>query len=212
MASQIVCVVQQKGGAGKTTLVSNLATALLADGKRVALFDTDPQGSLGKWLDEREATVGETEGLHFSTATAFGISRAIRGVTDTADVILIDTPPKADSDMRWVLSEADLVLVPVAASRADVWATQDVIDLADRADRSVHIVLNRMRAGTRVSDDVTKAVAELEAASLKTTLANRVVYAEALGRGLGVVEVQKSSAAADEVRTLTKEVSKLLRK
>ncbi|MEL6640924.1 MAG: ParA family partition ATPase [Pseudomonadota bacterium] len=212
MAGQVVCIVQQKGGAGKTTLVSNIATALLAEGKKVALFDTDPQGSLGKWLDEREATIGETESLIFATATAFGISRALRGVADKADFILIDTPPKADSDMRWVLTEADLVLIPVAASRADVWATQDVIDLADRADRSAHIVLNRMRAGTRVSDDVTKAVAELEAKPLKASLANRVVYAEALGRGLGVVEAQKNSAAADEVRALTKEVIKLLRK
>ncbi len=210
MGSQIICVVQQKGGAGKTTLVSNLATALIANGKSVALFDTDPQGSLGKWLDEREARMGESESLHFATATAFGISRAIRGVKDTTDYVFIDTPPKADSDMRWVLSEADLVLVPVSASQADVWATADVLDMAERADKPVHIVMNRTRSGTRVGEEVATAVAELDATPLKSTLAHRVVYAEALGKGLGVIEAQKSGAAAQEVRALADEVLALL--
>lgn len=210
MTRQIICVVQQKGGAGKTTLVSNLATAFLAEGKNVALFDTDPQGSLGKWLDEREAALGVSDALHFATATAFGISRAIRGVADTADIILIDTPPKADSDMRWVLSEADLVLVPVSASQADVWATHDVLEMADRAGKPIHIILNRIRSGTRVGDEVATAVSELDATALDTTLAHRVIYAEALGRGLGVVEAQKSGAAAAEVKALTQEVSALL--
>jgi chromosome partitioning protein len=210
MGAKIICVAQQKGGAGKTTLVSNLAIAFLADGKRVALLDTDPQGSLGKWLDVREDTLGENEDLYFATSTAYGISRAIRGVGRGADVILIDTPPKADSDVRQVLRESDLVLVPVSASQADVWATHDVLDLAERAGRPTHIVLNRTRAGTRVGEDVANAVAGLEAVQLQSSLANRVIYAEALGRGLGVIEAKRSSAAADEVRALAQEVSALL--
>ena len=113
MSGRIICVAQQKGGAGKTTLVSNLAIAYLLEGKRVALLDTDPQGSLGKWLDIREETLGENPNLRFATATAYGISRAIRDVCGDADIILIDTPPKADSDIRWVLRESDLVLVPI---------------------------------------------------------------------------------------------------
>ena len=210
MSRQIICVAQQKGGAGKTTLVSNLAIAYLAEGKRVGLLDTDPQGSLGKWLDIREEALGEDDNLRFATATAYGISRALRGVGDVADVILVDTPPKADSDIRQVLREADLVLIPVSASQADVWATHDVLDLADRVGTPTHIVMNRTRTGTRVGEDVAKSVAGLEAKPLQATLANRVVYAEALGRGLGVMEAKRSAAATDEVRALAKEVSGLL--
>jgi chromosome partitioning protein len=210
MGGQIICVAQQKGGAGKKTLVSNLATAFLAEGKSVALFDTDPQGSLGKWLDIREETLGENDSLWFATATAYGIARAIRGVADAADIILIDTPPKADSDVRWVLRESDLVLIPVSASQADVWATHDVLDLADRAGKPTHVVMNRTRAGTRVGEHVAQAVAELETKQLKASLANRVIYAEALGRGLGVVEAKRSGSAPDEVRALAHEVSALL--
>lgn len=211
MSGRIICVAQQKGGAGKTTLVTNLATAYLAEGKSVVLLDTDPQGSLGKWLDIREETVGENEKLRFSTATAYGISRALRSVGGEADVILIDTPPKADSDVRWVLRESDLVLVPVAASQADVWATHDILDLADRAGKPTNIVLNRTRAGTRVGEHVAKSVSELEAKPLQSSLANRVVYAEALGRGLGAMEAKKTGSASDEVRALASEVSAILK-
>jgi len=210
MGAQIICVAQQKGGAGKTTLVTNLAIAYLADGKRVGLLDTDPQGSLGKWLDIREETLPENENLQFATATAYGISRALRGMRNTADVILVDTPPKADSDIRQVLREADLVLIPVAASQADVWATHDVLDLADRAGTPTHIVMNRTRSGTRVGEDVAEEVAGLGATPLQATLANRVIYAEALGRGLGVMEVKRAGPAMQDVRALAGEVSGLL--
>ena len=211
MSGQIICVAQQKGGAGKTTLVCNLAVAFLSEGKSVALIDTDPQGSLGKWLDMREETLGENDDLQFVTATSYGVARAIRGFRrDAVDIILIATPPKADSDVRQILRESDLILVPVSASQADVWATHDVLDLAERAGKPTHIVKNRTRAGTRVGEDVAKSVAELDVVALDATLANRVVYAEAMGRGLGAMEAKRTGAAADEVRTLAREVSELL--
>lgn len=210
MSSQIICVAQQKGGAGKTTLVSNLAIAFLAEGKSVALLDTDPQGSLGKWLDIREEALGVNDKLQFATATAYGISRAIRGFSDKADVILIDTPPKADSDVRWVLRDSDLVLVPVSASQADVWATHDLLDLADRAGKPTYIVMNRTRTGTRVGEQVSKSVGELAVGQLQASLANRVIYAEALGSGLGVLESKSTKSAKDEVRALADEVFALL--
>ncbi|MDT8267812.1 ParA family protein, partial [Roseomonas sp. DSM 102946] len=49
----VVAVASQKGGAGKSTVAANLATALLAEGIPVALLDTDPQGTLSRWHQER---------------------------------------------------------------------------------------------------------------------------------------------------------------
>lgn len=210
MNVKVICIAQQKGGAGKTTLVSNLAAAFLAQGRRVALLDTDPQGSLGRWMDIREERLGETDALQFATSTAYGISRAIRGVSRTADIILVDTPPKVDSDIRWILREAQMVLVPISASQADVWATHDILELAERAGTPARIVLNRTRAGTRVGEDVDRAVAELEALPLAAALSNRVVYAEALGHGLGALEAKRSAPAAAEVQALAAEVAALL--
>ena len=63
MAARIITVAQQKGGSGKTTLTVNLAVALRRKGFRVAVLDTDPQGSLGRWFMERLQAIGEDGAL-----------------------------------------------------------------------------------------------------------------------------------------------------
>lgn len=206
MTGHIITVAQQKGGSGKTTVAVTLATAFLAAGKSVALIDTDPQGSLGKWFMMRIENFGENEKLRFSTASAWGISYELRSLRETVDIIIVDTPPKADNDLRPALREADLILVPLSASHVDVWATQDVLDLAARANKSASIVLNKTRSGTRLGAEVANAVLEFDADVIKATLGNRVAFAEALGRGLGVVEVKRNGAASLEARALADEV------
>lgn len=210
MTGRIITVAQQKGGSGKTTVTVNLATALLAQGKSVALLDTDPQGSLGKWFMKRVETYGDDPNLRFSTATAWGINYELRSLSSQVDYVIVNTPPKADSDLRPALRAADLVLVPLSASHVDIWATQDVLDLADRASKRACIVMNRTRSGTRLGAEVVEAVNELEADVLKTSLGNRILFAESLGQGLGAIESQKKSAAANEVRSLVEEVEQIL--
>jgi chromosome partitioning protein len=210
MSSRIITVAQQKGGSGKTTVAVNLATAFLSKGKSVALLDTDPQGSLGKWFMMRVEKLGENPNLHFSTATAWGISYELRSLSKVADIIIVDTPPKADSDLRPALREADLILVPLSASHVDLWATQDVLDLADRVRKGAHIIMNRTRSGTRLGAEIAESVLEFDAKVLNSTLGNRIIYAEALGQGLGAVEAKKNSPAALEVMALADEVASFL--
>jgi len=207
MSGQIIVIAQQKGGSGKTTVAVNLATAFLSKGKSVALLDTDPQGSLGKWFMMRIEKFSENPSLKFSTATAWGISYELRSLSRVVDFIIVDTPPKADSDLRPALRAADLILVPLSASHVDLWATQDVLDLADRVGKRAHIVMNRTRSDTRLGAEVADAVHEFDAKVLKSTLGSRVIFAEALGLGLGVVEAKKNSIAALEVMALADEVT-----
>ncbi|MDD8024086.1 MAG: ParA family protein [Paracoccaceae bacterium] len=205
MSGLVITVAQQKGGAGKTTLAVNLAVAFLRQGRSVALLDTDPQGSLGRWFMTRRERLGEA-GLEFSTSSAWGVSYECEKLKKLVDVVIIDTPPKVDSDLRPALREADVILVPVAASHVDLWATEGVLDLARREGKRPKVVLNRTKSGTRLGEQVAAAAAELEADLLAATLAHRVTYAETLGLGLGVLETLRKGPAHAEVNALLAEV------
>ena len=99
--------------------------------------------------------------------------------------------------------------MPVAASHVDLWATEAVLDLAERENRRATVVLNRAKAGTRLAAEVAGSAAGLNAEVAVSRLANRVAYAESLGRGLGVLDGRRGAASA-EVEALAVEVLGLL--
>ncbi|MGI1662495.1 ParA family partition ATPase [Palleronia sp. KMU-117] len=208
MPGKVITVAQQKGGSGKTTIAANLAVALARSGYSVALLDTDPQGSLGRWFMTRRER-GDP-GLEFATASAWGVSYECDKLRKLYDFIIVDTPPKVDADLRPALRESDLVLVPVAASQVDVWATESVLDLARRENRPAMVVLNRAKAGTRVLEEVIASVAAMEILQAHTVLGHRVAYAETLGQGRGVLEHGKGAWTA-EVEGLAAEIVAALR-
>ncbi|MDX2482441.1 MAG: ParA family partition ATPase [Pseudodonghicola sp.] len=215
--AHVITVAQQKGGSGKTTLAVNLAVGFARAGKSVALMDIDPQGSAGRWfmtrLEALEAGAGgalaNTPEITFSTASAWGVSYELRKLAQAHDIVIIDTPPKADSDLRPALRASDLVLVPVASSHLDLWAVEMALYLAAREDVPAMIVLTRTRTGTRLAADVASKAAELGTEIAKTVLANRVTYAETLGQGRAALESPKGPAH-DEVTRLVQEVQTAL--
>ena len=204
----VITIAQQKGGAGKTTLAVNLAVGFAKAGKSVALMDTDPQGSAGRWFMTRAEAMGEP-GIGFSTASAWGVPYETRKLSDSHDLVIIDTPPKADSDLRPALRAADLVLIPVATSHVDLWAVEAVLDLARREDKPSLIVMTRARKGTRLSADIAAKASEMDSDVARAAMSNRVVYAETLGNGLAAVEAPKGPAHA-EVADLVSEVEAVL--
>lgn len=199
---KVITVAQQKGGSGKTTLAVNLAVRFVQQGLSVALLDSDPQGSLGRWFLTRAARMEEPD-LSLSTASAWGVGYECGKLRRSHDVIIVDTPPKVDADLRPALREADLVLVPVAGSHVDLWAVDGVLELVVRERKPALIVLNRMRSGSRLGGEVAEAAAGM-AEVAPTRLASRTIYAETLGQGRAACEDRGPARA--EVTALADEV------
>jgi chromosome partitioning protein len=202
----VIAIAQQKGGTGKTTLAAHLATEFARRGLSVAIIDTDPQGSLGRWfMARREAG---NPGMDLSTSSAWGVAYETDKLRKTTDVVIVDTPPKVDADLRPALRAADLVLVPVTPSHVDLWATEGVLDLARREDRRALVVLNRTTARGRQTAEIR---AELGAGGFDlaaTEIGARVAYARAMGDGRTAAELgpgpwrAEIAALADEVIAL----------
>lgn len=208
MSGSIITVAQQKGGSGKTTLSAHIAVAwALEDGRSVALLDVDPQGSLGEWLELREQRLGEdTTGLAFRTSSGWGARRESRALARDYDLVVVDTPPHADSEARGAMELASLVVVPVQPTPADLWATEATLDLAARARVPAVMVLNRVPPRARLTDEIAAALDGLDAPTGKARLGNRVAFAASFAIGSTALETARSSPAADEARALAAEV------
>lgn len=197
----VIAVAQRKGGAGKSTIAANLAAAFAERGEQVALLDMDPQRSLARW-DELRGHAPKARPLHFEAPSGWRVPGILDRLRREADVVLLDTAPHDDTDARLAVRAADLVLVPLQPSAADLWSMDATLDLAKKEGRKVALVLNRAPASGRLLDQVT---AEIRARGLPLTeaaLGNRTAFAQAFMAGLGAVEAAPKGIAAREVRAL----------
>lgn len=210
MAAAVVTVAQQKGGAGKTTLVIQLATAMKALGHEVALVDIDPQGSLTGWMRLREHRQQGAPVLRFSMIGGWRLGVELDRLRREAGVILVDTPPHTEIDAKAAIRAADLVLVPCQPSTLDIWASKATIDLAAKERRRAAMVLNRVPARGRSVEEARTAIGELGVEALATELGNRQAFLNSVSQGLGVLESEPKSAAAEEVRALAEDLARRL--
>lgn len=201
----IITIAQQKGGAGKTSLAAHLACAWAVE-RRVGLLDLDPQQSLSAWYQARLAQRGAAPHLVLRTATGFKASSEIARLGREADLVIVDTPPHAETAARLGVRLADLVLVPVQPSPMDLWATRPTLDLVADERRPALAVLNRLPARGRLAEEMRRRLVTDGMRLAEATLGNRQDFAAALLSGEGVTETAPRSAAAEEIRRLAEEV------
>ena len=197
----VIAVAQRKGGAGKSTIAANLATAFAEAGNRVALLDTDPQRSLARW-DELRGRSPKARPLHFEAPSGWRVPGVLDRLRREQDVVLVDTAPHDDTDARVAIRAADLVLVPLQPSAADLWSMDGTLDLAKKEGRRIALVLNRVPSAGKLRDQVTAALTERGLPLLDPVLGNRTAFAQAFMSGLGAVEAAPKGVAAAAARAL----------
>jgi chromosome partitioning protein len=207
MTAKIITVAQQKGGAGKTTLVANLGIAFASVGKRVALIDVDPQGSLSAWSAVRsEASPPARVSVAVSDIAGWRVDTEVSKLSRDYDLMIIDSPPHAETEAKAAIRAANLVIIPVQPSPMDVWATDATVTLAGDSRTSILVVLNRMPARGNVATWMREKLAEKDLPVAKGAIGNRVGFAASMVEGRTVIESAPRSAAANEIRALAEEI------
>ena len=206
--SVVITVAQQKGGAGKTTLAANLAAAL-ADGARVAVLDIDPQRSLARWHGLRAGRTG-VPSIALSDLSGWRLAGEIDRLRRSHDVLVVDSPPQVESDAKAAIRAADLVLVPVQPSPPDLWAAEGTLKLARDEKRAFRLMLNRAPASGSLRAAVEAEMARQGLPRLQAALGNRVGFAGAFAKGLGVTETAPRSVAAQELQAVLAEIRGIL--
>src|ERR1700739_4937007 len=143
MAGRVITIAQRKGGAGKTTLATQLAVAWARRGARVAALDIDPQGSFSAWVELRRARLGAgAVGFDFAALPGWRAAQWIEDRRRGADFVGIDAPPHAETEARMAVRAAALVLIPMQPSALDLWATEATLKMARDERRRPLLVLN----------------------------------------------------------------------
>jgi chromosome partitioning protein len=207
MAGLVITIAQRKGGAGKTTLATQLAVVWAKCGARVAALDIDPQGSFSAWVELRRARLGaKAIGFDFAALPGWRAAQWVDDRVGGADLVLIDAPPHAETEARIAVRAARLVVVPVQPSPLDLWATAETLNMARDERRRSFVVLNRVPPRSRLTDDIAADLADTGAPIAATRIGNRVALAQAMALGLGVIESARATLAAAEVSALAKEI------
>jgi len=195
-SSRSILVVNAKGGCGKSTLTSNLASYYAQLGGRVGLVDLDRQMSGIRWLQRRSS----------GRPGITGITGWERHYFPDLDWIIMDPPAQIQrKDVITLTARADVVLVPVLPSPIDIQAAADFIrDLLIYAKvrtsgKAVAVVANRVRTNTLIFDELRKFLAALDIPFI-ATLRDTQNYIHASSNGLGIFEMQPSVTNIDRLQ------------
>jgi chromosome partitioning protein len=190
-----IVVLNPKGGCGKTTLVTNLASLYAQRGPVPAVMDCDPQGSTMRWIGKRCGNQPPIYGIPAYKKTMQATrSWQLRVPLETTQ-LLIDSPAGLNhDDLRELTRDATNILVPVLPSPIDIHAASRCIaDLllvakVDRADRKLAVVANRTRRNTRSFDKLMRFLDSL-GIPIIGILGDSQSYVQAAELGIGISEM-----------------------
>jgi len=194
----VIVFASQKGGSGKTTLSGHVAVAAERAGAGpVALIDTDPQGSLAKWWNARQA-----DAPAFARVSINDLDEGIAHLKRSGfKLIVIDTPPAVTDSIAYVVAHADLVVAPTRPSPHDLRAVGPTVDIADTYAKPLVFVVNSATARARITSETAIALSQ-HGVVAPVTIHNRVEFAASMIDGRTVSEIRPDSKSAQEIATL----------
>ena len=204
----ILTIASQKGGTGKSTLTAHLAVEAERRGAGpVAVVDTDPQGSLAAWWNQRAA-----ETPLFAAVEVVRLVEHMSALQEEGvNLVLIDTPPAFMDTIRAPIGEADVVLIPARPSPHDLRAVGVIVEMAEAASKPFGFVVNGATPRTTIALQAVQALAQ-HGPVAPVILHQRIDFAGSMVDGRTVGEVNPQSRSAQEITDLWKYVNIQLRK
>jgi chromosome partitioning protein len=201
-----ILILNAKGGCGKTTLATNLASYYAGQGRVTALLDYDPQGSSMRWLSLRDA---ERPAIHGIAAfqRRRDVTRAFQmRLPVEAERVIMDVPAGVTGlGLVEYVQRVDTILLPVLASPIDIHAAahfiQDLLLVGKirTTGTRLAVVANRVRENTLIFRDLERFLATLKL-PLIATLRDSQNYIRAAEQGLGIHELEGRRAVPDHER------------
>jgi chromosome partitioning protein len=209
--SKILAILNQKGGAGKTTIATNLARALQLDGAKVLLVDSDPQGSARDWNAAGDGNLLAVIGLDRPS-----LPKDIQALSAPHDWIIIDGAPQIAEMAVAAIKCADIVLIPVQPSPYDIWACEDLVDIIKARQEvtggkpKTAFIISRVIKNTQLGREIGEALEGYGLPVLKSFTTQRVIYPKSAATGTSVLDADPDSDAAREIRRLVRELKEFV--
>jgi chromosome partitioning protein len=191
-----ILVMNPKGGCGKSTVATNLASWYATRGRQVALADFDSQRSSLDWVESRPADAPPVVGLA-------AWEEGLRSVPRNADVVVIDAPARSHGrELTELVRRAETILVPVLPSAIDMRAASHFIEellevgRIQRQQAKIAVIANRIKEHTLSFDELDAYLRRLRVPYV-ATLRDAQNYVRAYARGLGVFELPQYLAWQD---------------
>lgn len=210
----IVLIGGEKGGTGKTTIVTNLAAIAVNNEKDLLLVDTDKQGSASAWASIRDEDE-KTKRVHCVQKFGDSVAKEIRSLNNKFHDILIDAGGQNSQELRGAMLVADKMYIPIQAAQFDVWTLGVMDKLVSQAKimnekLKAYVVINRGTTNPSIGevDEVISVIEEFESLELSPCiLRERIAFRKAARGGLSVTEMLKSDPKANqEILEIYKEV------
>ncbi|WP_372809418.1 AAA family ATPase [Litorivivens sp.] len=194
-----ILVINSKGGAGKTTVATNLAAWLAARGEQTTLIDSDPQASAQQWVKSRNSTLPNVYGVHLDSTAKTTRSFQWRAPRSTRWLITDSRPGLSGADLNDMVADHDLLVIPVLASDIDIRASARFIGellltpIMRHSRRPVVVVANRVKRQTKAWERLQKFLISLNIpfpATLRDTQNYVTAFVE--GKGIGDFPAHKT--------------------
>jgi chromosome partitioning protein len=204
---KIIAIIAQKGGTGKTTLTLSLAVAAHKAGKTTAIVDLDPQATATIWADRRN-----NEPPVVVSAQPARLPNVLKTAQDNgAEMIFIDTPPRAEQAALAAAKASSLILIPCRPAVFDLDTLATTLELIRyTGGKKIAAILNGVPPRGQKKAQAADVIADLGIPVCPAALGHRAAFSDAGIYGLAAQEYDASGKAAMECLQVYEFVNQLV--